>query len=136
MKVEEKLDRPEGIERYPWHPHCKNNNRPNNRLYVPSEHSTFKLNETDENNKNSDSLVLTLEGQNKMTLWKLEPFFADERINISWQGGRRAELKDGYAILRVAPFGQEIVVSTDDAGLQKQLAGWVNGLIALAADTR
>lgn len=123
MKVGEILTDSQEIESlYPWHPHSKMTNFPHNRLYLPEEYGTFKYDER---------LVLTKKDQNCRRLWALPGFFAQQGIDITWQGKNRPVLKDGYAELNSARRGQEFVITASSAELEKKLSDWVYGLIQI-----
>mgnify|MGYP005782454265 FL=1 len=120
MKVGKILRVQQEIERYSWHPHSINPDRPNNRLYLPDTYGTFQY---------DDSLVLTKEGQDNRRLWTLPAFFGKDGISISWQGDNRPVLKDGYAELNSACRGQEFVVTASTPQQQRNLCDWVDRLI-------
>lgn len=120
MKVGKILRVQQEIERYSWHPHSINPDRPNNRLYLPDTYGTFQY---------DDSLVLTKEGQDNRRLWTLPAFFGKDGISISWQGDNRPVLKDGYAELNSACRGQEFVVTASTPKQERNLCEWVVRLI-------
>lgn len=120
MKVGEILREKQEIERYSWHPHGINPNRPNNRLYLPDTYGTFQY---------ADSLVLTKRGQDNRRLWALPAFFGEGGISISWQGDNRPTPKSGYAELNSACRGQEFVVTASTPKQEQNLCDWVDGLI-------
>ena len=120
MKVGKILRVQQEIERYSWHAHSINPDRPNNRLYLPDTYGTFQY---------DDSLVLTKEGQDNRRLWTLPAFFGKDGISISWQGDNRPVLKDGYAELNSACRGQEFVVTASTPKQERNLCEWVVRLI-------
>ena len=120
MKVGKILRVQQEIERYSWHPHSINPDRPNNRLYLPDTYGTFQY---------DDSLVLTKEGQDNRRLWTLPAFFGKDGISISWQGDNRPVLKDGYAELYSGCRGQEFVVTASTPKQERNLCEWVVRLI-------
>lgn len=120
LHVGEVLDTPEKIKnRCPWHPHAINVNRPNNRLYIPSDYGVFSYDE---------KYLLTKPNQSSRRLWSLPAFFAEDGIDISWQGKNKAALIDGYAELNSACRGQEFVVTAKTAELEQNLCRWVEHL--------
>ena len=120
MKVGEVLREKQEIERYSWHPHGENSDRPNNRLYLPDTYGTFQY---------DDSLVLTKRGQDNRRLWALPVFFGEDGISISWQGDNRPMLKDRYAELNSACRGQEFIVTASTPKQEQNLCDWVDRLI-------
>ena len=120
MKVGEVLREKQKIERYSWHPHGINPDRPNNRLYLPDTYGTFQYN---------DSLVLTKRNQDNRRLWALPSFFGKGDISISWQGDNRPTLKGKYAELNSACRGQEFVVTAYTPKQERNLCEWVDRLI-------
>lgn len=120
MKIGEVLRTKQEIERYSWHPHGVNADRPNNRLYLPDTYGTFQY---------DDSLVLTKRGQNNRRLWALPAFFCEDGISVSWQGDNRPMPKDGYAELNSACRGQEFVGTASTQEQERNLCEWVDRLI-------
>lgn len=121
MEVGEILREEQDIKHYDWHPHSATDNRPHNRLYLPSSYGTFQY---------EDSLVLTKQGQNRRQLWSLPAFFAKKDISVSWQGKKnRPILKGEYAELNSACRGQEFVVTASTAESEHLLSDWVHHLI-------
>lgn len=121
LRVGEVLDTPEKIkDRCPWHPHAIHVNRPNNRIYIPSDYGAFSYDE---------KYLLTKPDQPSRRLWSLPAFFAEDEIDISWQGKNRAVLIDGHAELNTACRGQEFVVTANTSELEQELCRWVENLV-------
>lgn len=107
-------------QKYPWHPHNQNTKHENNRLYLPDEYATFHYDE---------SLVLTQRGQKKRSLWQLPSFFAENDIEISWQGKNKPVLNNGFAVLNSVARGQEFVITAHTKKQEQNLYNWVESLI-------
>lgn len=123
MKVGKKMDDLVEINRnYPNHPHANRKEYNNNRLYVPSEYGTFCY---------DARLVLTKEGQDKRSIWKLPSFFADNEITITWQSRGCCTRENGYTVMRSSYRGQEFVIEAQDAEHEKELYKWAEELIQI-----
>ena len=115
-------------EKYSWHPHIQNDYGNNNLLFVAAKKSKHLQNSFG-TFKYDEKLVLTRQGYRK-SIWDLPRYFhPDNGTKISrHQTKTRYQLRGDRLVLQTVGIGQDFIVHSQDARVEKWAINLVNEL--------